>query len=169
VSVVSPPEENEQMARTEPDFDLRAAHRYFATHCFNHTWTLMDASTRTAEEQQEMLDASHASLWHWRQRGDFSPVKLAIAYWQLSRVHALLGSASESERYAKLSLANASEPNTPIFHTADAFEALARAASIAHDPALTAEYLGQARALGQQVEDAEERQMLFDDIDNIQR
>jgi len=50
-----------------------------------------------------------------------------------------------------------------------AFEALARAARIAHDRALSAEYLGQARALGQQVEDAEERQMLLDDLDNIQR
>jgi hypothetical protein len=129
----------------------------------------MDASNRTAEQQQEMLDASHASLWHWRKRDDLTPTKLAIAYWQLSRVYALFGSASESERYGKLSLASASEPNTPIFHKAYAFEALARAASLARDPALTAEYLGQARALGQQVEDTEERQMLLDDLDNIQR
>jgi hypothetical protein len=113
-----------------------------------------------------MLDTSHASLWHWRQRDDLTPAKLAIAYWQPSRVHALLGSAAESARYAKLSLDSASEPDTPVFHKAYAFRP-SRAASIAHDEPQTSEYLGQARALAQQLADADDRKMLLDDLGSI--
>jgi hypothetical protein len=156
------------MPRAEPEFDQQAAHRHFSAHCFNQTWALMNEPSRTAEQNQEMLDASHASLWHWRKRGELTPIKLSVAYWQLSRVHALLGSAAESERYGKLSLENASHADTPAFFRAYAFEALARAASLSGRQEQATAYRQQARALGEQVGDEAERARLFADLNAIE-
>ena len=69
-----------------PDFELQKAHRYFSADCFNRAWDEIDKSSRTHEEDERMLLLAMASLWHWGQREDVTPVNYSIGYWQVSRV-----------------------------------------------------------------------------------
>ena len=47
------------------EFDLSAAHRYFAAECYNQAWGLLDKADRTPGEDEAMLRLSMASHWHW--------------------------------------------------------------------------------------------------------
>jgi hypothetical protein len=78
------------MAET-PSFDLEVAHRFFAPHCFNSAWNLIDKPSRSAEEDDAMLQLAMASLWHWGQRTDVTPRDISVGAWQVARVHALAG------------------------------------------------------------------------------
>lgn len=48
----------------KPDFDMDAAHRYFSAGCFNRAWDLMEKSSRTPEEDEQMIRLALASHWH---------------------------------------------------------------------------------------------------------
>jgi len=40
-------------------------HKKFAVALFNLTWSLLDKKDRTREEDDKMLNAAHASRFHW--------------------------------------------------------------------------------------------------------
>jgi hypothetical protein len=153
------------MTENQPPFDLQAAHKFFAAHCFNSTWDLIDKSRRTPEEEMSMLQTSMASLWHWSQRGDAKPQNLSVGHWQVSRVYALLGDVENSLKYgsAALKLAEGLEP----FYAGFAYEALARAEMVAGNKEKMNEYLEKARALAEKVEDQEDKQILMGDLGSI--
>lgn len=62
-----------------PEFDLAAAHRYFAAHCLNSAWELIDRGERSAEEERLMVSLDQASIYHWLNRPDCELVGLARA------------------------------------------------------------------------------------------
>jgi len=153
------------MPTAKPDFDLQSAHRYFAPTAFNLAWTFLDKPERTVEDADRLLEASYASLWHWRQREDCDATRLAVGYWQLSRIFAVLGRATDAEHYGQLSLASADE--TQPFFRAYAYEALARASAVAGDSRACHERLEQARYWTERVEEDDERKGLEDDLATI--
>jgi hypothetical protein len=148
----------------KPDFDLQSAHKYFSAHCFNKTWDLIDKPQRSPTEDEQMLQLTLASLWHWTQRVDCTPLNMAIGYWQVSRVYALLGQADHARRYGQLSLDACGIANASPFYFGFAYEALARAEKTAGDSEATGAYLQQAREYAEKVSDQEERQMLLKDL-----
>src|SRR5688572_2984320 len=148
-----------------PTFDPTAAHRFFSAECFNRAWDFIDKPDRTADEDQQMLLSSMASLWHWTQRDDSTEENLSIGYWQISRVYAILGQAASAEHFGDLCL-NHSGSLRPFFR-AYAHEALARAALAAGDASKTADHLEEARTLMAQVSDPEERSALEKDLGTI--
>lgn len=111
---------------TEADFDVTLGHKKFAAAAFNHAWDFIDMKTRTDEDVRQMLDAAHASSWHWRHRDDATPQNRSIADWQLSRVHALAGNGAMALDYGNLCLVSANVTGLP-FYIGYAYEAIARA------------------------------------------
>lgn len=111
---------------TEVEFDVTLGHKKFAPAAFNHAWDFIDMKTRTDEDVRQMLDAAHASSWHWRHRDDATPQNRSVADWQLSRVHALAGSGAIALDYGNLCLVTAIETGLP-FYIGYAYEAIARA------------------------------------------
>lgn len=91
--------------------DEASAHERFSADCFNRTWELMEKPDRTAEEEEEMFLAAHASLWHWMRRPDFAPEKRAIGHWQLSRVNCLAGRGESALAHGRLALEAARDLN----------------------------------------------------------
>ena len=152
---------------TDAGFDVTKAHAFFAADGFNKTWGLLGKPDRTPVEDERMLELAMASVWHWTEREDATPSNLAVGYWQVSRVHAVLGRADEAERYGQLSLDRANEDGN-AFTIGYAWEALARAASIAGHSPKVSERLAEARASAERVEDAESRQWLLDDLATIE-
>jgi len=148
-----------------PDFDVAAAHKHFAAHCFNKAWDLIDKTDRTPEEDAEMIRLNQASHWHWTQRDDCKKENLSVGYWQASRIYAILGEAENARKYGELCL-SLSEGEDP-FYLGYAYEALARAESVAGNHAKMEEHLADARRTAEKVEKPDFKEPLITDIDSI--
>ena len=148
----------------KPDFDLTAAHKFFSTHCFNKAWVLIDQSTRTPEEDEEMIRLSLASAWHWIQRDDCTQENLSVSFWQTSRIYAILEQADNARRYARLCLDASQGEDVAQFYLGYAYEALARAESLVGNTAQMEQYLNQARNIAAAMSESDEKQMLLDDL-----
>jgi hypothetical protein len=150
------------------DFDLAAAHKYYSANCFNKAWDLIDKEQRTPEEDEQMIRLNQASHYHWTQRPDYSSTSASIGYWQSSRIYAILGQAENAMRYGQLCLQVSQEGGTPPFYLGYAYEALARAAAVAGNRQDMNGYLDKARAAAEEVQEADDRQVLLDDLHTIQ-
>ena len=51
------------------EVEVRRFHRYFAIDCNNLAWNL-STSNRNEELNMQMLDAAHASAYHWKMVGN---------------------------------------------------------------------------------------------------
>jgi hypothetical protein len=150
-----------------PDFDVAAAHKYFAAHCFNSAWDLLDKATRSAEDERLMVALNQASIYHWLCRQDCEPKRLSIGYWQASRIQAVLGNAGEARRYAEvcLSYSVALDP----FFLGYAHEALARAAYVAAETIVAEEHVSLATAQAALVGRKEDRALLLKDLEILKQ
>jgi hypothetical protein len=148
-----------------PEFDLTTAHKYFAAHCFNSAWDLIDKTDRTPEEDETMIALNQASIFHWRNRPDCADKNLSIGYWQASRIRAILGHAEEAKRCAKICLGYSKllEP----FYLGYAYEALARAASIAGESETAKSFADLAYKQANLVKDAQNCKSLLNDLKTI--
>jgi hypothetical protein len=146
-------------------FNPAPAHKYFAAHCFNQVWSLIDLPQRTAEQNQQMELLALSSLWHWTQREDRTAQTLSVGYWQVSRVYALLHQGENAWRYANQALQYGAECSP--FYVAYAHEAMARAAAVLGEVARVEQHLAEARRLLEQVNNLEERTLLEQDIATI--
>jgi hypothetical protein len=152
---------------SDAQFDAAQAHKFFSADCFNNTWGLIDKADRTPQEDEQMLLLAMSSLWHWTQREDHTQTNLSVGFWQVSRVHAVLGHADEARRYGLLALEAAQRGEADAFTFGYAYEALARAEAVASDTAKTAEYLAKAKEAAEKVTDEESKTWLLDDLKTI--
>ena len=148
-----------------PDFDLAAAHKYFAAHCFNKAWDLIEKPNRSAEEDRLMVALNQASLYHWMNRPDCKYESLSIGYWQASRIQSLLRNTAEAQRYAEVCVQYSSDLEP--FYRGYAHEALARAAFMAGNQELGEAHVHEGRMLAGLVAEADERDALLKDLDTI--
>ncbi|MBI1731048.1 hypothetical protein HYR53_10615 [Candidatus Acetothermia bacterium] len=147
-----------------PNFDLDAAHKYFAVQCFNKTWEFLNKPTRTQAEDEEMLELCFSSFWHWRNVKSQKPVNLSIGYWQLSRVHAVLGKADDARYFGERCLEVSEVNDVGDFFVGYAHEALARAELVAKNKKSAMSQLKEAEALAAKVADKEDRELLVKDL-----
>ena len=150
-----------------PDFDTTAADKYFAAHCFNSAWSLIEQAERSPEEEAQLVALGHASLFHWTQRADCTDKNLSIAHWLLSRIYAVLGEPLQARRYAESCLRISQRPDVEPLYLAFAQEAVARSASLRADWSTVSTSLREARALADQVVDPENRNLLLADLSTI--
>ena len=127
-----------------PDIDV-ATRRALAAGLYNHTWTLLETSPRSAAQDDEMLHAAHASRYHWGEVG--IAVNLARGEWLCSRVYAVLGRAEPALHHARRCIElHDANPDREDWDLAAANEAMARASFVAGDLAAAAEWKARARA-----------------------
>ena len=134
-------------------------HRQLGVDLFNRVWTLVEQPERTPAEDDAMLHAAHASRHHWGQVGE--PRHLARGEWQISRVYSVLGRGEPALHHARRCLelleqsGDGEDWDLPFAH-----EAIARAALVAGERGTAEHHLEQARKLGAQIEDADDREHL---------
>jgi hypothetical protein len=150
----------------EPESDLAAAHKFFSTNCFNAAWELIDKKGRTPEDDEQMIQRCLASIWHWSQREDCTKQSMSIGYWQASRVYAVIGQADNARRYGQLCLNNSA--GEPPFYQAYAYEALARAESVAGNSEKMKEYRQKAYDLAENIVDAKAKKYVTDDLATLE-
>ena len=149
-----------------PDFDVAAAHRHFAAKCFNDAWDLIEKPERTAEDNRRMVALSQASFYHWLEREDCDDRRIAVGYWQISRVQALAGNAAEAVRLGELCLSHSGDLKP--FFIGYAHEALARAYKLAGDEREAARHLAIAKVQVVKVEETEDRALLEADLKGLE-
>ena len=141
-----------------------AEERQLAVDLFNHAWTLIELDGRTAEQDDELIHAAHASRHHWAAVG--TPANLARGEWQLSRVYTVLGRAEPALHHAQRCLVYC-EANPDALEDWDlpyAHEALARAHALAGEADGAGRHAAAARELTARVADAEDREHLEADL-----
>jgi hypothetical protein len=85
------------MSNPQPS-DALAWHRKFAAAANNRAWEL-SVQERSQAEDREMLNAAHASAWHWAHIGlELNRMRATML---LAEVHALLGVRSSAWAYAE--------------------------------------------------------------------
>ncbi len=149
------------------DLDIKAAHKHFAGACFNQAWDLIEKPDRTPKEDEQMIRLNMASHWHWTQREDCTATTQSVGYWQASRIYAILGQADNARRYGQLCLDCSQEHGVEPFYLGYAYEALARAESVAGNSAKVQEYLAKAREIAEALPDPDYQKPLLDDLDTI--
>jgi hypothetical protein len=134
---------------------------------FNKTWTLMEKTDRTQEEDDEMIHCAHASAYHWMQVG--TPANRARSEWQCSRVHAITGHVDAALRHARrcLELVEQNPDDMKDWDLPGAYEAMARAHMVAGDAEEAKRYAELGRAATARIEDEDDRAVIEADFATI--
>jgi hypothetical protein len=150
------------MAPKERTPDDPEAERRLAVELFNHVWTLLDKAERTSAEDDEMIHAAHASVYHWSVVGE--PVNRARGEWQCSRVYAVLGRPEPALAHAQRCHEICEEHGIGDFDIAYAHEALARAHAAAGNREEAAWHRERAWEAAQDVREDDDRELLRRDL-----
>jgi hypothetical protein len=141
-----------------PD-ELARSHRWHAVECNNLAWRLAEAAVRTPAQDEEMLDAAHASSFHWAIAG--TELHRARARMLLAKVHAALGHAEMALAYARQSSAYILSHEPPDWEVAFTHAVLAHAAFAAGDMDLHRSEHRAAQELGNAISDPEDRDVFL--------
>lgn len=143
----------------------REVHERLAKSLFNSTWDLLDKKDRTKEDEVAMIHAAHASRHHWGQIGE--PLQFERGEWQISRVYSVLGRSEPALYHAKLCLETCKENDIADFDIAFAYEAMARAYTVAGDEENYEKYRDKAEKAGEEIEDKGNRDYFMGELNSI--
>jgi len=143
-------------------------HRQLGKELYNHTWSLIEATDRNPEGDDEMLFSAHASAYHWS-KGGGTLANAARGHWQIARVYSTLGRGEPAVWHAKrcLELAEAAVKAgvADDWDVPAALEGLARAQAIAGDRAGAEATRARAREAVKGIADPEDRQLIEHDLE----
>jgi len=136
--------------------------RDLAKSLYGRVWTLLETDGRKPEQDDEMIHAAHASRFHWGEVG--GPEHRARGEWQCSRVYSVLGRGEPAIYHAARCLQICEQHAMGDWDLAFAYEALARAHATAGSSDQSARYKELAREAGDQIADAEDREVFEADF-----
>jgi hypothetical protein len=139
--------------------------RRLAATLFNQTWDYLEKIDRTKVDDDTMLHSAHASRYHWGVVGQ--PVNWARGEWQCSRAYAVLGRDEPALHHGQRCLELVEEHDLGPFDIGYAHEAIARSLRTAGKLDEAARHVDLARAAAEKITDAEERDLLIADLDQL--
>jgi len=138
-------------------------HREWGRRANQRVWALLgDGTPEDDDATREVVDAAHASQWHWSHGG--GPLEAQRGEWLLSHVYAVVGEASAALRHAQRCLAITEAEGYEDFDRAYAFEAMARAYSVGGEVEPAREWHERATEAGALVADDEDRKIFESDL-----
>jgi hypothetical protein len=148
----------------EERYSLEEAHKKFAVDCFNGVWNLLEKKDRTAEEDDEMMHAAHASRYHWGQIG--TPVHKERGEWQISRVYVVLNRPKSALFHAQKCLDICEDQEIGDFDIAFAHEAMARAHAASGNKAEFEKHFGLAKKAADEIGGEEDKKVFFGELES---
>jgi hypothetical protein len=139
--------------------EISRSHRWHAIECNNVAWRLADQATRTSLEDEVMLNAAHASAFHWAHVG--TELNGARAKMLLAQVHAALQHGEIALAYARQSHDFLAASDPPDWEIAFSHAVLAHAAYSAGDKALHQQHYARSQELGNAIADPEDKEIFF--------
>jgi hypothetical protein len=146
----------------EEDRSVTDENQAFAVAANHRVWELLAREARTDAEDREMVDAAHASLWHWRAAGTL--VNEQRGEWLVSHVYAVLANADAALAHAQRCWELTEEGALEGFDRAYACEAMARAHAARRDAAEATTWRARANTAAASVADDEDRAILDADL-----
>lgn len=137
----------------------------FAKRFFNETWRYLERAKRSAADDTMMLHSAHASRALWQAVG--GPIQHAMGEWQVARVYCTLDRVEPALYHARACLAIADANGFSEFNAGFPLEAMARALSLAGDPAAH-DFFRRAHVVALSIKDDEDRKILEDDLATIE-
>lgn len=155
------------MPKTPEDASPEHWHRFFAAEANNEAWTLAEAPPSQVAALA-LLNAAHASAWHWQASGNVLNHKRALLL--LAQAHAVAGLGSSALLYANDVRAYfLGEPSTPDWELAFAHTVHAHAAYAAGEHAQhESSYVSAERAI-RALTDENDRAMVMRIFEQVPR
>ncbi len=151
------------MAEAKSDVD----HRQLGVDLYNYTWTLLEKEDRTRDDDDELLNSTHASAYHWSRAAGSGPQNAARSQWQISRVNAVLGRGDAALYHAERCLDHCTENGIGDWDLAAAYEAVARAHKVAGNDVEFRRNLELGREALAQIVDEHDREHIEEDLDSL--
>lgn len=153
----------EQTKSKEKKLSRTEAHQFFAVDLNNRVWELLGNSERTEAEDNEMMWAAYASLYHWSVIGQ--PINIQRGEWMVSHVNSVLGYPESAVRHAERCWELTEEQHLTDFDRGYALEALARAYACAGDKEKARKYYSEAVKVGSEIEREEDTKLFMSDLE----
>lgn len=144
-------------------------HRQLGVDLYNATWKLLEQESRTPADDDAMLNATHASAYHWSRAAEADPVNVVRSQWQISRVNAVLARGEAALYHAQRCLEHCAENGIGDWDLSSAYEALARAHKVAGNDPEYRRNLELGREALAQIADKEDREHIAEDLDELAR
>ncbi len=140
------------------------AHEVFSIELNNRVWNLLGKPDRTDTENNEMIWAAYASLYHWSVIG--RPVNIQRGEWMVSHVMAVLNHPESAIYHADRCWKLTEELNLEGFDRGYALEALARANACAGNTKQAQKYYADARAYSENIKNPEDAELYISDLES---
>jgi hypothetical protein len=163
ITIYNPLIRAEEDIMTHADKYTLECHKMFAVECNHRVWNLLAKEPRSAEENEEMIHAAHASYYHWSKIGE--PVNLQRGEWLISHVYAVLDRKEPAIHHAMKCLSLTEEYKLVDFDLAYAYEAMARAHAAAGNVTEAKKYSNLASKAGDKIKSEEDRKLFFADLE----
>jgi hypothetical protein len=137
-------------------------HRNMGVEYFNTTWSYIDKTDRTPDEDYQMILYAQASRFHWGFVG--TPVEFQAGDWQISKVYHILGHKEECLHTAIRCLETCEKENIGGFNIAFAHEGMARALKLNGDITGFKKHIDLALELAQKIENKDDRDYTISEI-----
>ena len=131
---------------SEKTFSEAEAHLHFAKQFNGKIWELLEKPERTPEDDELLVDYTHASLAHWRVAG--TEVHLQRGAWMLAHVYTILGNTALALQHAKRCLELTEKYKEHLSDFDFAFECMARAQALTSNQSEAQKYLALADEAG---------------------
>lgn len=147
-------------------YTLEEAHRHFGKALNDKVWELLNKPERNRAENEMMVYASYASLYHWLQVG--TAVHHQRGEWLIARVFTEIDVAGSALRHAERCLELTKEFAAEIkdFDRAYAFEGLSRAHALAGNAQEAGKFRRLAGEAGQVIADPEGNRIFLADFNS---
>jgi hypothetical protein len=152
----------EKQTTGEQSFDIDQAHQFFAVECNNEVWKLLEKKERSPEETETLINAAHASLYHWQFVGN--QVNLQRGYWLLSHVYTVLQLQTGAVYYANRCWDITQKEGLKDFDLAYAYEALARSQALTGNQTGYERYHQMAVDAGENIANQEDKNLFLTDL-----
>ncbi len=146
----------------EQKYSEQECHKKFAVELNNLVWNLLGKKNRTAQEDETMVHAAHASCYHWNKMG--TAINQQRGEWLISHVYAVLNRPEPALHHAKLCWELTKDNNLVDFDLAYAYEAMARAYASAKEKSESEKYIKLAKEAGEKIKNKEDKDIFFGDF-----
>jgi pentatricopeptide repeat protein len=137
-------------------------HKIFAIELNNIVWGLLGKTERSEDEVNEMINAAHASLYHWSLIG--TELNLQRGEWMCSHVYAVLGRGKSALYHAERCLMYTEKNSFLDFDLAYAYESLARAHAASGNIEEAKDYFEKALKAGNVIKKEEDKKLFMSDL-----
>lgn len=142
------------------NFTLKEAHQAFASGIFNRVWDLLEKTDRSSEENEIMINAAHASLYHWRSIGEV--INLQRGEWMVAHVYTVLAMKESAYHHAQICLDLTLEHAIADFDLGFAYEGYARALALNGETKTAQEYFDLAKTAAEQIKKQADREYFLE-------